>query len=135
MPIITSQNRNHLQKLVVDAPDGHVLTIKPATRSLDQNAKMHALFADIARQAKHMGRTMTAQQWKTLFISGHAVATGLGADMVPGLEGEYCNVRESSASMSIARMSSVIEYTTAWAVQNGVKLSADPRQYDERMAA
>lgn len=32
------------------------------------------------------------------------------ADVLPGLEGEYVNIRESSAQMSVKRMASLIEY-------------------------
>ena len=45
------------------------------------------------------------------------------ADVVPGLEGEFVNIRESSAQMSISRMASLIEYVTAYGVANGVKFN------------
>jgi hypothetical protein len=58
-----------------------------------------------------------------LLISGHAIATKQGVEMMPGLEGEFLNLRESSAAMSIARMNSLIEYTLAYCANEGVKLS------------
>lgn len=101
------------------------ITIQPMTRSLDQNAKFHALVDDIASSgAKWMGQARTAAQWKVLFVSGHAVATGKGAEVVPGIEGEFVNIRESTASMSKERGSSLIEYTLAWCAENGVEVSA-----------
>ena len=63
------------------------------------------------------------EQWKVLFISGHAIATNQKTDVVPGLEGEFVNIRESSAQMSVSRMASLIEYTTAYGVANGVKFN------------
>lgn len=108
------QARRNCAQFAMTGPEGWQVVFQPITRNLEQNAKLHALFSDIARTQKYMGRALNAIQWKTLFISGHAIATGLGADMVPGIEGEYCNVRESSASMSVARMSSLIEYVSAW---------------------
>ena len=45
------------------------------------------------------------------------------ADVVPGLEGEFVNIRESSAKMSVSRMASLIEYVTAYGVANGVKFN------------
>lgn len=44
--------------------------------------------------------------------------------MVPGLEGEWCNLRESTAQMSIKRMASLIEYALAYCAQNEIRLSA-----------
>lgn len=104
--------------------DHHPLTVRITDfdRTLLQNSMFHALCGDVARQSVWMQQARTPVQWKTLFVSGHAVATGLGADVVPGLEGEFCNIRESTAKMGIKRMTSLIEYSTAWSVGNGVKL-------------
>jgi len=97
-------------------------------RSLPQNAIFHAICGDVSRQAMYMGKNHSPDQWKVLFISGHAIATGIGAEVVPGLEGEFLNIRESSARMSKKRMNSLIEYTTAWCVGNGIQLSASTEQ-------
>jgi hypothetical protein len=91
-------------------------------RTLDQNAKFHAMCEDVARRATWAGEKRTRDQWKVLFVSGHAIATGRGAEVVEGLEGEFVNIRESTAAMSKARLSSLIEYVTAWCAGNGVKL-------------
>ena len=98
----------------MQAPENHRVTIQPRTRSLDQNSMLHALFTEASKKCTWQGRKLTPTQWKVLFISGHAMATGLGADMIPGLEGEFVNIRESSAQMSVARMTSLIEYIHAW---------------------
>jgi hypothetical protein len=102
-----------------------VVEIKPLTRTIEQNAKFHAICSDVARQAEYMGRKLDAGQWKLLFISGHAVAAKQQADMVPGLEGEFLNLRESTAQMPVARMASLIEYIQAWCAQNGIWLGDD----------
>ncbi len=109
---------------------GHrlILEVRPETRSDQQNRLLHALFADIARQAEWAGKKRTAEQWKVLFVSGHAVATKQGSDMVPGLEGEFLNLRESTARMGKARMASLLDYVMAWCAQNGVELR-DARQW------
>lgn len=99
---------------VSKAPDGLIMILKDSTRSLDQNAKFHALCNDAAKTMTYMGRVLKTDQWKVLFISGHAIATGIGADMIPGLEGEFVNLRESSAQMGVNRMASLIEYTQAY---------------------
>jgi hypothetical protein len=113
-------SRQAIYRCVQAAPVGYLVKVSPATRSLVQSAKLHAMFADVAKGSEYMGRKLTATQWKTLMISGHAIATGLGADMVPGLEGEFVSIRESSAQMSVARMSSLIEYVSAWMAEQGV---------------
>lgn len=118
--IITETNRDYICAHVRARPVGDVVRLSESSRTLEQNAKLHAIFGDVAKQEVYLGRHLNSVQWKTLFISGHAIATGRGADVVPGLENEFVNIRESSASMSVSRMSSLIEYTTAWGSERGV---------------
>lgn len=109
---------------VRSAPAGFAVQIKEPTRNADQNAKFHALCSDIARSGlEWAGKKRTAAQWKVLLVSGHATATKEGSEMVPGLEGEYVNVRESTALMSVKRSSSLIEYTVAFCAMHEVPLS------------
>lgn len=107
---------------------GHRLQvqIKPERRSLDQNAKFHAMCEDMAHSGLVWAKKpRTASEWKVLLVSGHAVATKEGAEIIPGLEGEFVNVRESTALMSKARSSSLIEYTVAFGTANGVTFRDD----------
>ena len=117
---------------------GHRLhvTVRPLTRSLEQNDKFHALCSDIAKSGvKWMGKERNAKEWKVLLVSGHAIAEGRDAEIIPGLEGEFINIRESTAQMSVRRSSSLIEYTLAWCAQNGVRLPADGRDWPEELTA
>lgn len=98
---------------VREAPLGHQVRVAEPKRSLDQNAKFHAICAELAGM-EWAGKPRTAEQWKVLLVSGHAVATKAGAEVVTGLEGELVSIRESTASMTKARSSSLIEYAQAW---------------------
>lgn len=60
------------------------------------------------------GKPRSEAEWKVLLISAHAYATGLEFEISIGLEGELIEVRESSAKMSKARSSSLIEYAIAF---------------------
>lgn len=111
--------RERALEAVRTAPDGFAVTVAEPTRNLEQNAKFHALCSDLAKSGiEWMGKRRTAEEWKLLVVSGHAVATKQGADMVPGLEGEFVNLRESTASMSKSRISSLIEYAQAWIAEH-----------------
>ena len=68
------------------------------------------------------GKERDAAQWKILLVSGHAMATKEGAEIVPGIEGEYVNLRESTARMTKARSSSLIEYALAFCAANSVEI-------------
>lgn len=104
---------------------GHrlVLEVRPENRSLDQNAHFHALCGDLAASGlPWAGKPRKAEEWKVLLVSGHSIATKQGSDMVPGIEGEFVNLRESTARMSRQRASSLIEYTLAFCAEHGVEL-------------
>jgi hypothetical protein len=112
--LINIDVRRRAANAVMSAKEGYSVKIAPPSRSLDASAKFHAICGDAAKGRLYCGHKLTPTQWKVLFISGHAIATGLGAHMVAGLENEFVNIRESSAQMSVTRMSSLIEYATAY---------------------
>lgn len=118
--VVSPTNLPHIRAALNELQVGDQVRVGPPDRLLVQNARFHAMCGDVARQAKHLDRKLTGAQWKVLFISAHAIETGEGADMVPGLTGEFVNLRESSAAMSIARMASLIEYVACWGAENNV---------------
>lgn len=121
-----SEARRRAMACVAEAPDGWRVAVEPQKRSLEQNAKFHALCSDIAASGlEWCGKERTAAQWKVLLVSGHAVATKEGAEIVPGIEGEFVNIRESTAAMSKRRGASLIEYTLAFCAMRGVTVYAD----------
>ncbi|MBD2791742.1 recombination protein NinB [Xenorhabdus szentirmaii] len=101
------------------------ITIADSSRTLPQNDKFHALCGDVSKQGiVWAGNKWGLQDWKCIFVSGHAKATGKEGQVIEGLEGELVPLaRESTAKMSIKRMGSLIEYSQAWAVYQGVKLT------------
>ncbi len=120
-----------LRELPLDPPSEVVVKPYKANRSLEQNALFHAICSDVARQKEFAGKRLRPEQWKVLFVSGHATATAQGSEIVPGLEGEFVAIRESTAGMSVARMTSLIEYTLAWCAENDVTLRAPEYHYTE----
>ncbi|WP_275553667.1 recombination protein NinB [Mixta sp. Marseille-Q2659] len=100
------------------------IIIQEDTRSLAQNAKLHAMLTDVSRQAVFMGKKRSVEYWKSLFVSGWQIATGQNPEIVPGLEGEFINIRESTAKMSVKKLSGVIEYIHAYCAMNDISLRA-----------
>lgn len=122
--ILTQHSRPLAHADIDAAPDGWVADVREPTRNSDQNAKFHAICGDIARSGMlWAGKRRTADQWKVLLVSGHAVATKEGADMLPGLEGEFVNLRESTALMSVRRSASLITYALAFCDMHDIQLS------------
>ena len=116
--------RRRAQAAVWDADDNSRVVISPENRTLEQNAKFHTLTSDIAKSGHQwLGKKRDAAQWKVLLVSGHAVATKEGSEIVPGLEGEFVNLRESTAAMSKLRGASLIEYTLAFMAMNEIHIT------------
>lgn len=96
---------------------GHrmVLTLAPATRSLDQNAKMWACLTDISKQVDWYGNKLSPDDWK------HVLSASLRKQRaVPGIDGGFVVVGLSTSNMTIAEMSEMIELAHAFGANKGV---------------
>ena len=117
--LVHDQARQGAIQAVKDAPSGWVVRVTEPTRSLEANAKFHALCGEFEKLGiVWFGKKRTAKEWKVLLVSGHAIATNEGSDVVMGLEGELVNIRESTALMSVKRSSSLIDYSIAFYEEN-----------------
>lgn len=94
---------------------------KLETRTDRQNRLLHALFADIARQAEFAGKKRSVEQWKQILVLGHGIATKEECEIVQ-IEGEAVALRESTAKMTKRRMASLLEYVLAYAATEGIEL-------------
>lgn len=122
--LVHDDARTFALKAVLTAPEGYVVTVKPPSRSLDQNARLHAILADISASKVEVcgeaGRSI--DDLKTIFVSAWMIETERSSDMVRGLHDEPVQLRRSTTTFSKAEMSELIEMVTAWAVQHGVRL-------------
>lgn len=122
--LVNPKVRANALEAVRTAPDGWLMEIKEPKRTLDQGAMFHAICGDVAKSGfKFMGKPRSAAVWKRLLVSGHAVATEEPNEIVPGLEGEFVNIRESTALMSVRRAGSLITYTLAFCDTNGIAMT------------
>jgi hypothetical protein len=122
--LITPRVRENALAAVRMAPDGFSVSVSEPKRSGDQNAKFHAICTDIANSHASVwaGKQRNADEWKVLLVSGHTKATEGEVEFVPGLEGEFVNIRESTARMGVRRAASLITYAIAWCDTHGVQL-------------
>ena len=117
------------RKLIDRAPVDAVVTIRQATRSLDQSAKMWALLSDLSR-AKPDGRTHTPEVWKELMMHacGHAVQFELG------INGQPFPVGFRSSRLTKSQMSDLIEFIYEYGSRHGV-VWTDPVKTENARAA
>lgn len=123
--ILTGDYQRRLaQTMIAKAPHGAVCNIREATRTADQNAKMHAMLSDVSR-AKPEGRLHTPDVWKAIFMNaaGHAVQFEVG------LSGQPFPVGFRSSRLNKAQMADLITYIQQYGDENGV-IWKQQLQYD-----
>lgn len=99
------------------------LTITEVTKSREQEKHYHALIADVARSAQHLGAKWDAESWKRLLLDKFARDTGrTPGRIMPNLDGTgIVDVGLQSRRFSVSDASEFIEWLQAWCVENGVE--------------
>ena len=106
-------------KLALQGERQWVLTIKRATRSTQQNARLWAMLGEISEQVEWYGRKLTPEEWKHVFTAALAKQ-----DVVPGIDGGFVMLGKSTSQMSKAEMSDLQTLMEAFGAERGVRFSA-----------
>jgi hypothetical protein len=121
--IRTEADRRKVADWAKKTGTGTIVEFRKATRSNDQNALLHAICADLAKsQMQWAGKRRKWDEWKVLLVSGHTKATRGEVEIVPGIEGEFINIRESTARMGVERATSLIEYALAFCAAHEIEI-------------
>ena len=106
------------------APDGYIVEIKPATRSLDQNSLLWPLLTELSQQVDWYGKKLTPDEWKDVMTS--ALKRN---KIVPGIDGGFVVLGMSTSKMDKKTFSDLIELIYSFGAQHDVVFN------DSRMAA
>ena len=110
---------------VLAAPQGYIVEIRPPTRSLDQNAALHACLSDIAAQVEWKGHRFDIDTWKRLCVAAWLREKGESPEMIPALDGRGFDVIfERTSKMTVKQLSELLEWTLAFGAENGVTFKA-----------
>ena len=108
---------------VLAAPEGYIVDIKPATRSLEQNDLMWALLADLANQTDWHGIKLSADEFKDLLSAGL-----VKAKVVPNLTGDgFVILGQRTSKMTKRQMGDLLDLIYAFGTERGVKFSEPER--------
>lgn len=116
--------RAYAVALVRSAKTESVVTIGPPSRTVEQNARVHAMIADV-RRAKPEGREHSMEVWKAIFMS----ALGYEAQMETGLFGEPVPIGLKTSDLTIQQCSDLIELLYEYGARHGVKWR-EPKKKD-----
>lgn len=92
-------------------------------RTIPQNALLHLLLGEVAKQRTTLGGTkMTAEKWKRVFMNH----LGNTMEYLPTLEGDgFFPMGYRTSDLSVPECSALIESIYAWGATEGLTLS-DP---------
>ena len=113
--------RSNVKIAIDEAPEGYAVKVEPITRSLAQNAKLHALIADIAKNLEWAGAKRDVETWKRLLTAAWLRARGEPIEMLPALDGHGVDiVFRRTSELTVNEMIELIEYIQAWAVDKNI---------------
>jgi hypothetical protein len=121
--------RAYAKGLIDQAPRDAVVVVRGPSRTLDQNAKMWAMLADISK-AQPEARQHTPDVWKAVFMQ----ACGHEVEFAPGLSGLPFPIGFRSSRLTKEQMSELIEFIYAYGAQHGVVWSDDVSEAAEAEA-
>lgn len=105
---------------VRNAPDGYRVKIEPPTRSLDQNAKLWPMLADVSRQVMWPVDgamvKLPEEDWKDIFTA----ALRKHQRMAKGIDGGLVMLGSRTSRMLKSEFSDLIELIYAFGAERGV---------------
>lgn len=128
-PVVRLANeefRQRLHRIIDSLPIGWVVRFSPATRTLDQSARFHAMLGDIVRSGfQHDGRRFDTDDLKTMFVSAWLIETGRRSDVVKGFAGEPVQLRRSTTTFTKSEMGELMDLVEAFAAERGIHLGSN----------
>lgn len=107
--------------------EGHAfgVSVKPAKRSLDQNALLHAMLQHISIHREWAGSKHSVEVWKRLLVAAWFRATGRAVQLLPALDGHGVDIVFAKTSkLSKTECNELLEFIFAWGAANDIQLPA-----------
>lgn len=117
------QVRQRVSHAVLTAPEGHVVTIKPKTRSLEQNALIHAELTEVGNAISWTfnGQKVDLDDLKSIFMAAYRKVCGHDARFVIGVDGQPVILNWRTRDLSKQECSEFVEMVRAWRAEQEVK--------------
>lgn len=124
--LIGDTQRQYAKQCIDEAKPMSVVTIKDPTRTNLQNARLHALVAEVSKQLKWHGMTLDVEDWKKFFMAS------LNSEMrlVPNEAGTgFVDLGRRTRNLTIGEMTDLMTVVEAFGARHGVTFN------DHRSAA
>jgi hypothetical protein len=118
------ESRRRAMAAVAEAAPGDVVEVKAPTRNTAQNSLLHALLQEIAARVEWAGQLRDTEVWKRLLTAAWLRAEGESLQLLPAVDGKGLDVVYTPThTLSKAQMASLVDYVTAWAIEQGIDMS------------
>ena len=102
---------------------GHpmVLELRKQTRSLKENAMLHAMLAYISKNMDWAGAKRDVDTWKRLMVAAWCRARNEQIEILPAIDGHGVDiVFRKTSKLNRAECAELIEFIFAWAAMHGM---------------
>lgn len=101
------------------------VTVEREKRSIPQNAIIHKIIGEVAKQASHVGSKWDIEDFKRLLTHQWAKETGRDAGrIIPSLDGTgFVQLGIQTRKFDKETASEFVEWLYAWCANNGVEVS------------
>jgi len=124
--ILTQYNREIAAQMIDAAPDGYVVEVRPAKRSLDQNRYYWAILTDISEQVV-VGKDYEPSIWHE-----YLRALFLPERMIELPDGSMKMLEPSTAELRKDEFSEYLEKVIKFALEHGVQFSENTRRLGDQ---
>ncbi len=107
-----------IQQLPANPSKPYQIVIQEDTRSLAQNRMLWSCLNDVSRQVIWYGRKMDSESWKHVFS-----ASLKKQDTVPGIDGGFVVLGQSTSKMRVSEMRDLITLIHAFGANHNVNFS------------
>jgi CTP:molybdopterin cytidylyltransferase MocA len=117
-----------LHNTPIDPDKPLLLTIgeMPKVRTSAENRLLHSLISEIADNLEWSGKKHHPEVWKRLLVAAWCRVHGESVEILPALDGHGVDIVPARTSkLSKTECADLIEYVTAFAITNGIKLRCD----------
>lgn len=113
--LIDRRRKDYAKQSIDQAPEDYVCQIKQKTRTLEQNALLWALLADVSRQVNWHGQYLTSDEWKDVMS-----ASLKQQKVVPGIDSRFVVIGARTSKMGKKEMSDLCELIQAFGAAHDV---------------
>ncbi len=119
--LIDRQRKQYAYECILKAPEDHVCTIQKKTRTLDQNAILHAALTDISKQVLWHGNKLSVDIWKRLCVAAWLREKGEQPMLIPALDGSGVDViYEKTSRLNVSQCSELVEWCFSFGAEHEV---------------